>query len=100
MKTFTLATSAIALSLGTAAIADGHANKASVLGTYADIAEAKYADSLITAERLQAAVDALLAAPSAEALEAAKTAWLAARVPYQQSEVFRFGNAIAIDVDN
>ena len=73
------------------------ADKAAVLTNYANIAEAKYQDSLITAKTLQAAVNALVAAPSAEALEAAKDAWLAARVPYQQSEVFRFGNAIVDD---
>lgn len=97
MKTLTLATSALVLGLGTAAMADGHATKAAVLDTYADIAEANYTDSLVTAKRLQLAVDAMLANPSAEALEAAKSAWLAARVPYQQSEVFRFGNAIVDD---
>ncbi len=97
MKTLTLATSALALGLGTLAMADGHATKAAVLDTYADIAEANYTDSLVTAQRLQSAVDALLDNPSAEALEAAKAAWLAARVPYQQSEVFRFGNPIVDD---
>ncbi|QPH54167.1 imelysin family protein [Pontivivens ytuae] len=69
-------------------------DRAAVLDTYADIAEAKYADSLISAQRLQEAVNTLVAEPSAEALEAAKSAWLAARVPYQQTEVYRFGNAI------
>ncbi len=73
------------------------ADKAAVLTNYANIAEAKYQDSLITAKTLQAAVEALIATPSAEALQAAKAAWLAARVPYQQSEVFRFGNAIVDD---
>ncbi|MDE0523586.1 MAG: peptidase [Boseongicola sp.] len=96
-KNLTLATTALALGLGNAAMAGESASKSAVLNTYADIAEAKYADSLITAQRLQAAVDALLASPSAEALEAAKAAWLAARVPYQQTEVYRFGNAIVDD---
>lgn len=73
------------------------ADKASVLETYADIAAAAYEDSLITAQRLQAAVDALIATPSDTTLQAAKTAWLAARVPYQQTEVYRFGNAIVDD---
>ena len=73
------------------------ADKAAVLNTYADIAEAGYADSLATAKTLDAAIDALIAEPSAEALEAAKEAWLAARVPYQQTEAFRFGNAIVDD---
>lgn len=68
--------------------------KAEVVATYADIAEATYGDALIAAQRLQAAVNALVEAPSAEALTAARAAWIAARVPYQQSEAFRFGNAI------
>ncbi|WP_299555349.1 imelysin family protein [uncultured Tateyamaria sp.] len=97
MKTFTLATSAIALCIGTAAMADGHATKAAVLNNYADIAEANYTDSLTTAQRMQTTIETLLAQPSAETLEAAKSAWLAARVPYQQTEAFRFGNAIVDD---
>ncbi|WP_299615506.1 imelysin family protein [uncultured Tateyamaria sp.] len=78
-------------------MADGQVSKADVLDTYANIAEANYADSLITAERLQTAIEGLLEAPSAQALVGARNAWLAARVPYQQSEVFRFGNAIVDD---
>ena len=73
------------------------ADKAEVLDTYADIAMAKYEDSLTTAQSLQAAVNVLVSNPSAQALQAAKTAWLAARVPYQQTEVYRFGNAIVDD---
>lgn len=64
---------------------------------YADIALAKYEDSLTTAMTLKTAVGALIASPSADTLNAAKTAWLAARVPYQQTEVYRFGNAIVDD---
>ncbi len=71
--------------------------KDQVLDTYSDIAEAKYADSLITAQSLQVAVTALAANPSAEALQVAREAWLKARVPYQQTEVYRFGNAIVDD---
>lgn len=97
MKTLTLATLALALGLGTAAMAGENVTKAAVLDNYADMAEAKYGDSLLSAQRLQTAVDKLLDAPSAAALEAAKSAWLAARVPYQQSEVFRFGNPIVDD---
>jgi len=93
-----LISSTLALALcSTAVLADNHASKEAVLTNYANIAEAKYADSLATAKILQAAVNALVATPSAENLEAAKTAWLASRVPYQQSEVFRFGNAIVDD---
>ena len=68
-----------------------------VVNTYADIALAKYEDSLATAKALDAAVDSFLASPSAEGLQAAKDAWLAARVPYQQTEAYRFGNAIVDD---
>ena len=71
--------------------------KAEVLDTYADIAAAKYGDSLITAQRLRDAVAALVERPSAENLATARKAWLAARVPYQQTEVYRFGNAIVDD---
>jgi putative iron-regulated protein len=68
-----------------------------VLDTYADIAQAKYEDSLATARALDDAVAALVASPSAETLQAAREAWLAARVPYQQTEVYRFGNPIVDD---
>jgi putative iron-regulated protein len=70
---------------------------AAVVKNYADIAEAVYGDSLATAKTLDATIDALIAAPSEEGLKAAKAAWLAARVPYQQSEAFRFGNTIVDD---
>lgn len=69
----------------------------SVITNYADIAAAKYGDALITAKALKTAVDAFVAAPSAESLAAARSAWIAARVPYQQTEVYRFGNAIVDD---
>jgi len=73
------------------------ADPAAVVAHYADLGAAKYADSLTTAQALQAAVADLIAAPSDDTLAAAKTAWLAARVPYQQTEVFRFGNAVVDD---
>ncbi|MBS7540282.1 imelysin family protein [Ancylobacter lacus] len=65
-----------------------------ILVTYANVAQAMYDDSLKTAKDLQGAVDAFLAAPTEDNLAKAKTAWKAARVPYQQSEGFRFGNPI------
>ncbi|MEL6205945.1 MAG: imelysin family protein [Pseudomonadota bacterium] len=95
MKLQTMGVSILALLTAPAVLAD--VSKSDVLTTYSDIAEAKYADSLTTAKALQAAIDALIADPSAETLQAAKTAWLAARVPYQQSEAYRFGNAIVDD---
>ncbi|QHQ35258.1 imelysin family protein [Algicella marina] len=90
----TLVLSAICLSAGAAASAQ---TKTEVLNTYADIAQAGYEDSLETAKSLKAAVGNLITDPSAEALQAAKAAWLKSRVPYQQTEVFRFGNAIVDD---
>lgn len=67
---------------------------AQVLKHYAALAQAKYEDSLSTAKVLDAAIDALIDNPSEEALKAARAAWIKARVPYQQSEVYRFGNPI------
>lgn len=78
-------------------VAFGKSAEKPVLKTYSDIAQAKYEDALTTAKTLQAAIEALLAKPSDETLEGARKAWLAARVPYQQTEVYRFGNAIVDD---
>ncbi|MES9935900.1 MAG: imelysin family protein [Sedimenticola sp.] len=65
-----------------------------VLTHYADLAQAMYEDSLTTAQQLQTAVDKLVAEPTESNLQAAKDAWVAARHPYQQTEAYRFGNAI------
>ncbi|MBS8261796.1 peptidase [Roseibium polysiphoniae] len=73
------------------------ATPADVLSTYGDVAEATFTDSLVTAKELQTAIDALIANPSDETLAAARTAWIAARNPYQQTEAYRFGNAIVDD---
>jgi len=90
-----LGTAALVSTLGAQAYAAPAAKD--VLTKYADIAHAGYEDSLITAKELQAAIDALVANPSATTFDAAKSAWLASRVPYQQTEVYRFGNAIVDD---
>jgi len=94
MNRLFLSTTAIVISLSLPAIA---ATKSEVLGTYAAIAAAGYEDSAIAARTLRQAVQILIDAPSAGALQAARAAWLAARVPYQQTEVFRFGNPIVDD---
>lgn len=96
-----LTPSLLALALALSAQA-GHAaapapTPDAVVSTYADIAAAAYGDSLTTARALQSAVAALVAAPSAETLDAARRAWIAARAPYQQTEAFRFGNPIVDD---
>ena len=87
--------SVLALVAATPALAA--TDRAAVIDTYADIAQAGYEDSLITARALQEAVAALVADPSEATLAAARTAWLAARDPYQQTEVYRFGNPIVDD---
>lgn len=68
-----------------------------VVAHYADIAHAVFADSLTTAQVLERKVEQFLSAPSEAKLNEVKQAWFAARVPYQQSEVFRFGNAVVDD---
>lgn len=67
-------------------------SRSAVLDTYVNIAQAVYVDSLQASFELQRAVGAFLGAPDAGTHEAAKQAWMRARIPYGQSEVFRFGN--------
>lgn len=71
-------------------------SRSAVIATYVAIAQASYGDALITARELATAVDALLANPSERTLTAAREAWRAARIPYVQTEAYRFGNA-AVD---
>ncbi|AZE74632.1 Iron-regulated protein A precursor [Pseudomonas synxantha] len=83
-----------------AAAAAGQVDEAAakaVVAHYADMVFAVYSDAESTAKTLQTAVDTFLANPNDETLKAARTAWIAARVPYLQSEVFRFGNTIIDD---
>jgi putative iron-regulated protein len=68
-----------------------------VLKNYADIAQAGYGDALDAANTLKLAVDAFLAEPTENNLRAARGAWIAARIPYMQTEAYRFGNAIVDD---
>ncbi len=98
MKVKTFLVQSITASL-TLASATGFAavTQQQVVENYADIAHAVFADSLTTAQTLEKSIDTFLASPSEAKLQDVKKAWLAARVPYQQSEVFRFGNAIVDD---
>jgi putative iron-regulated protein len=89
-----LAAFAVSVSFSPAAAAPSAKD---VLKTYADIAEAAYTDSLVTAKTLQLAVQKLLAEPTENNLIAARAAWVAARIPYMQTEAYRFGNAIVDD---
>src|SRR5690606_29234774 len=88
-------TASILLTSGSALAAN--VTQQQVVAHYADIAHAVFADSLTTAQVLERKVEQFLSAPSEAKLNEVKQAWFAARVPYQQSEVFRFGNAVVDD---
>ena len=62
----------------------------SAIEVYADIVYASYEDSYNTAADLKTAIDAFVASPSESGFQACKDAWLAARVPYGQTEAYRF----------
>ena len=68
-----------------------------VMTTYGNIAEAVFSDTAARGKDLSTAIDVLLAAPDQKSLDAARIAWKAARIPYMQSEGFRFGNKIVDD---
>ena len=70
-----------------------------VMETYADIVYASYQDSLTTATTLKEEVDAFLANPNEDTLQAAKDAWLAAQEPYGQTEAYRFYGGPIDDAD-
>ena len=85
-------TVASALIMNTNAVSAEGASPKATMNTYVNIAHAAFSDSLSTAKTLKVAVDAFINEPSLATQEAAKQAWLAARIPYGQTEVFRFAN--------
>jgi putative iron-regulated protein len=91
----------LSLMLGTCALAlpafAAAPTSEEILDTYANIALAGYEDALTSAKALDTAVEALIANPSDETLNAARDAWRAARPWYQETEAFRFGNPIVDD---
>jgi len=91
---------ALSAAIGFAALANGvqaQTPASAVINHYGDIAQATFEDSLKTAKDLQINIAAFLDKPNEATLTAAKAAWVAARVPYQQTEAYRFGNAIVDD---
>jgi len=64
--------------------------KTEFVENYVAIVRASYADALTEAKELQTAVDALVEDPNHANFTAAKQAWLDAREPYGQTEVYRF----------
>jgi putative iron-regulated protein len=81
----------------TAVTTDQNTVATAVINHYADMALATYSDALTEAEKLQAALDALVKNPDEAHLQAARTAWITARIPYMQTEAFRFGNKVVDD---
>ncbi|HUQ07636.1 MAG TPA: imelysin family protein [Kofleriaceae bacterium] len=61
-----------------------------VIERYADAVRTSYVMAVDGVEGLQTAVDAFVAAPSADTLTAARTAWVSARLAYRPTEAFRF----------
>ena len=70
-----------------------------VVAHYADIVHAGYEDSYRRAVALQDALQTLTDRPSAASLEAAKNAWKRARIPYGETEAFRFYGGPIDDAD-
>jgi putative iron-regulated protein len=95
LRSIFISTAALVVGAITPAAAETQAS--AVLENYKAMAVAKYEDSLITAKKLDEAIDAFIADPSEDKLEAAKQAWIEARVPYQQTEAYRFGNPVVDD---
>ncbi len=58
--------------------------------SFSDMAYAGYSDSLEGAKKLQAAIDKFVAEPTEANLKATKQAYIDSRIPYMQTEVFRF----------
>ncbi|MDB5274308.1 MAG: hypothetical protein JWO58_2675 [Chitinophagaceae bacterium] len=73
--------------------------KAQVVENYATLVHATYQDAYTQALQLKESANIFLADPSESKLSDLKKAYLAARVPYEQSEAFRFCGG-PIDGDN
>ena len=90
--------SLLLLSLAAACGGDDSGSKASfptamvqqAVSDYKTNVNASYADVVAGAQALKVAVDAFVAAPSQASHDAAKAAWIAARLPFAPSEAFRF----------
>ena len=79
---------------GVTSIPPEQLDKQAIIQHFISLAQATFGDALISARQLENTVNSLLSDPSEESLQAARVAWLAARVPYLQSEAFRFGNRV------
>ncbi len=78
---------------------DPLASAGPVAEQYAKNVHTNYDACLEKARALQAAIEAFVANPTAATQQAAKQAWIAARVPYSPSEVYRFYDGPIDDED-
>ena len=75
---------------GQAQINESTASPAEVVAHYAKLVSTTYNDALAHAKVMQGDVNAFLAEPTPELMQKARDSWTAARLPYLQTEVFRF----------
>ncbi|MCB9195169.1 MAG: hypothetical protein H6598_03005 [Flavobacteriales bacterium] len=74
-------------------------DKNAIIENYADIVFANYEDAYNEAVELQSQIAAFIANPSDNGLTLCKNAWLDAREPYGQTEVYRFADGPIDDAD-
>lgn len=73
--------------------------KKEVVRNYANIVYHSYSDSYEQAVDLQSKISIFVATPTTANLEACKTVWKQARIPYGQTEAYRFSGGV-IDGEN
>lgn len=93
-RRFALTVLAATLSISAPALHAAPVNPEAVINTYTDLAQAGYEDAYVSAKKLDKAIKTLAKKPTEKNLDAARQAWIDARVPYMQTEAFRFGNPI------
>ncbi len=80
----------VGLVLGACGGGEDEVSEQDVVDTYAEGVHAMYSASLESAQAMDEAIDAFVADPTTETLDAAKQAWLTARDDYGPTEAFRF----------
>src|SRR5690348_8112631 len=90
MRSLCLSLSILCACGGAQQKADELTDAPAAIKAYTEHVRDSYEATLTGAKQLQSAVATLVASPSATNLDAAKQAWLDARVPYAATEAFRF----------
>ena len=80
----------VGLVLGACGGGEDEVSEQDVVDAYAEGVHAMYSASLESAQAMDEAIDAFVADPTTETLDAAKQAWLTARDDYGPTEAFRF----------